>query len=64
MSAKDLYLQLLLYPHSPKSYRDLKNYYQKANMSIEADAFDFLLQTKFQEIPKLHVNDSSANQKQ
>lgn len=64
MSIKDLYLTLFSYPDSPKCYRDLRDYYKKAGMTAEADAFAHLLQTRFKEIPKLHVNNTPDNQEQ
>lgn len=64
MSIKDLYLELFSYPDSPKCYRDLRDYYQHVNMLTEADAFAHLLQIRFKEIPKLHVNDPFTNQEQ
>lgn len=36
-------------PHAPKLYRELCSYYQKRNMTQEAEAFKALLEREFKE---------------
>lgn len=59
-----LYMEMLKYPKSPKTYRELKDYYNKEDMKDEAKAFGYLLETRFNETPSLHDNNSDYNKQQ
>jgi hypothetical protein len=52
----DLYIQMLMFPNSPKAYRDLKKYYEKIDMSHQTQAFASILETRFNEL-----NDYNSN---
>jgi hypothetical protein len=59
-----LYQELLKFPNSPKSYRELRDYYAKEGKVTEAQAFSQLLKTRFNEIPDLHDYHPDPDQKQ
>jgi hypothetical protein len=59
-----LYLELLKYPNSPKTYRELKSYYAKEGKHHEAKAFDHLLETRFNETPSLYANNPDSDKQQ
>jgi len=48
----DLYVDVLRHPSSPRTYRQLKEYYKSKKQHHEADAFTFLLQDHFGELPE------------
>jgi hypothetical protein len=59
----DLYVQMLMFSNSPKSYRDLKKYYEKVGMKHQSQTFANLLETRFQELPNLDDYNPNTYQK-
>ena len=65
MDIGEIYSDLLKHPHSPKIYRQLRDYYRSVGMEIEATAFESLLADNYGELPQLnHADDSSHNTQQ
>lgn len=47
MDIQKVFLNMLQYPNSPKTYRELRDLYNKLGRSHEAKAFDYLIEVKF-----------------
>jgi hypothetical protein len=48
MELTQIFLSILDKPEVPRFYRELQTYYQKSNMSEEAQAIGFLVEKKFE----------------
>jgi hypothetical protein len=59
-----LLLELLKFPNSPKTYRELQVYYAKEGKATEAKAFGHLLETRFKEMPSLNDHNANPHQQQ
>lgn len=62
MEIYQILFSLLEIPDSPKYYRELRDYYKKANLENEADAIDYLIKEKFEKTNVLPADnpDNSA----
>lgn len=58
-----LLLELLKFPNSPKTYRELQSHYAREGKVNEAKAFSHLLETRFNEIPTLHDHNADPDKK-
>lgn len=55
-SPLSIILKILENPSSKKVYKDLKNYYNRLNLTEESDSINFLIENKFHETRDPNLN--------